>query len=99
MREQGAEAAAAMKKVWNNTTVFVIATALAAGAVAVIVYPVFPALVWILLFLCWASYRLRLIAIARFGANAAFARSATNASASYWPDDEDENTSSETSEG
>ncbi len=87
-----------MKKVWNNTTLFMITTALASVAVGAIVYPVFPALVWVLLFLCWASYRLRLIAIARFGTTAATAHSGTSASSSYWPDDEDENNEGEKSE-
>ena len=40
---------------------------LAAAGLGLYVYPTQPELVWSLLFVCWACYRLRLLALARFG--------------------------------
>jgi hypothetical protein len=44
-----------------------VAAAVVAVGLGVYVYPVSPTLVWCLLFLCWACYRLRMRAVALFG--------------------------------
>jgi hypothetical protein len=43
-----------------------IVAAIAAIGLGIYVYPVSPTLVWCLLFLCWACYRLRMRAVALF---------------------------------
>jgi hypothetical protein len=45
-----------------------IAATVAAVGLGIYVYPAQPTLVWCLLFLCWACYRLRMRALALFGA-------------------------------
>ena len=76
-----------MTKGWTSAALFFAAAGIAALGLGLFVYPVYPALVWTLLFLCWACYRLRMRAVAQFSSLAA-GRSA--APASHWPDDEDE---------
>lgn len=63
-----------MTKKWGSGVVFLAAAALAAVGMGMYVYPACPALVWMLLFVCWACYRLRLRAVAQFGSAAALHR-------------------------
>ena len=56
-----------MRRVFFVLLGLLAATAAAVG-LGIYVYPVSPTLVWCLLFLCWACYRLRMRAVALFGA-------------------------------
>ena len=50
---------------WKVVLFFVAAAVIACG-LGLMVYPAYPALVWVLLFVCWACYRLKMRAAAQF---------------------------------
>ena len=71
-----------MKK-WGVVVFFAVAAVVACG-MGLVVYPAYPALVWALLFVCWACYRLKMRAVAQF------AHAPARPASSILPDEEAE---------